>query len=141
MNTNPEKVINGLKVCIADFISRDTCKLTKCPYACIKDQGIQHYECRKTLLKDALELLKEYEPRVLTLEEIARSEVVWLECNGICDDMLEPAIPWDVDITDETWQFVMITVDTMFLQEYEKTWRCWNQKPSDEQRKDVKWNG
>lgn len=54
-----EKVIKGMAVCIADLFSRGTCKLAKCPYACIEDQGMQHYECRKTLLKDALELLKE----------------------------------------------------------------------------------
>lgn len=67
-----------------------------------------------------LELLKEQEPRVLTLEEAKKAEVCWLEQRGY-----EPYVTDDAD----TWNPEI----------YGKAYRCWSAKPTDEQRKAEKW--
>jgi hypothetical protein len=93
------------------------------------------------LLKDALSLLKAQEPRVMTLEEVK-------------------AIPYDADIWIETEYYVgkitifAATINTKGLrgvmvygshkiydyEAYNKLWRCWTSRPTDEQREAVKWD-
>lgn len=85
--------------------------------------------------------LKALEPRVMTLEEITNTDVVWLECYGICSNLFKAALPGHpLNINDATWDFQTHPyTETMFLVEYGKNWRCWTSRPTDEQREKVKW--
>ena len=73
---------------------------------------------------DALVLLKEQEPRVLTLEEARTYEVVWPEDKG--EGELHPLIV-ENNMNDSKYY------------KYGVHWRVWSAKPTDEQRKAVKW--
>lgn len=89
------------------------------------------------------ELLKEQEPRVMTLDEVKNLRslhdgAVWLEVlSG-----LFPALP-EICMPNITF-FVAIPFDHYrgyFDNEYYgKTWRCWTARPTNEQRGAVKWN-
>lgn len=112
--------------------------------------GLDSGECEKAVgwLDDALALLKAYQPRVLTLDEIEDGESYWFEgesywCSDgkefvtrpvICvhreDDAQKPYITF-------VWQFGTFSWE---LEDYGKTWRCWTSRPTDEQRKAVKWD-
>lgn len=107
-----EKVIKGLECC-----TEDGCK--DCPY--YNNCDIFDEYPSETLLKDVLEVLKEQEPRVLTWDEVEHAEVCWVEERGN-----EPYA--DLDAADWNPEY------------YGKTIRCWNYKPTKEQRKAVKWN-
>ena len=109
-----EKVIKGL----------DTCRKVpafccSCPYDA-KDEydGIT---CESRLIADAIELLKAQQPRVLTVEEVDVVEVCWMEQRGHEPYATLDAYSWNHNI-------------------YNKWWRCWSAKPTDEQREAVKWD-
>ena len=87
--------------------------------------------------------LKAQEPRVMTLEEITKAEVVWTEYSRFLfenAEMIElPHHPLKKE--DKTWDFQTSTYEvTEFLDEYGKTWRCWTSRPTDEQREATPWN-
>ena len=134
------KVIYGIERCICHV-----------PDACrdgAYDAGHPYNECVEMMLRDALELLKEQEPRVMTLEELedALDTVVWLD------------IPNTENLADG-YSLIMayshkngfILLDSPFgdnpsqdrfeYKDYGITWRCWTFRPTDEQRKAVKWDG
>lgn len=106
-----EKVIKGLEYHIKELSVGKTCY--ECPY-------FGDNPCEIQLIANTLELLKEQEPRVLTLEEAKKAEVCWLEQRGY-----EPYVTDDAD----TWNPEI----------YGKAYRCWSAKPTDEQRKAEKW--
>ena len=85
-----------------------------------------------------LELLKESEPRVLTLEEVPDAVFCYLEYKAY--GTIEPAIFGEADI-DDTVAFTTLEdgKDYLDLSDYCKAWRCWTAKPTDEQREAVKW--
>ena len=151
--TKLEKVVKGLECCAA--CSGDECK--NCPYS---------LECRDTdlpygmphLAADALELLKNYQPKVMTLEETTNISIannnayhdkdatfVWIEEERgtlcICCSEYEPDLGYD-DRGDSVRITYMGTdyMNWLYLRDYNKTWRCWTEKPTDEQRKAVEWN-
>lgn len=79
--------------------------------------------------------------RVVTLEEIKDGESYWLSAGKefvtqpvICvhreDDARKPYITF-------VWQFGTFSWDS---EDYGKRWRCWTQRPTDEQMKDTKWD-
>ena len=127
-----EKVIKGLEICIRVQDNE------KCPDECPYRKDI----CYGTvgLMADALSLLKAQEPRVMTLGEVK-------------------VIPYDADIWIETEYYVgeitifAATINTKGLrgvmvygshktydyEAYNKLWRCWTSRPTDEQREAVKW--
>lgn len=80
--------------------------------------------------------LKAQEPRVMTLEEIPDAVFGWMEMFG----QLIPCVLEDVYV-DDTVGFANIEDghDYICASDYNKTWRCWTQKPSDAQREAVKW--
>lgn len=92
---------------------------------------------------DALKMLKEQEPRVLTLEEVKKLQsiydgAVWLET---CAGILFPVLP-EMSLPRSTF-FVAIPfvgyrswTDNEY---YGKTWRLWSSRPTDEQRGAVPW--
>ena len=85
----------------------------------------------------ALELLKEQEPRVLTLEEVLKANPVWFETHGL----LLPAIIDHEESKAGDCVIVFGEFDGSYypINRYNKTWRCWTAKPTDKQRTEVKW--
>ena len=89
---------------------------------------------------DAISLLKEPEPRVMKLEDVKafgwdycyleEERLPGKEYRSVCGDYALTCITWPC-------------VASMRIQHgdnnYGKKWRCWTAKPTDEQRKAVKW--
>lgn len=117
-----EKVIRGLKACAEDV---GTLHCRECPYS-----GMP---CITPLLRDALALLKEQEPRVMTLEEVIQShDWIWYQWkNTYCG--------WTVAVNcDGKWiEWEDSTTDQ--LCKYGEKWRCWTSRPTPEQMRDTKW--
>lgn len=118
-----------------------------CPYF----NGDSGYgvSCRDELLDDIYELLEtreeSQEPHVLPLEELKSIGETW--------DKNTPPYLW-VEILDapEWYTDDMIWVPYSFIRDtikigseeynkdnYMKRWRCWNKKPTDDQRKNTPW--
>ena len=130
-----DKVIKGLECC--DGYCDDE---TGCPYFNV----LEPFDCEKQLRADAIALLKAQEPRVMTIQEVARCSMCWLEdesapvpapfismekrANGEKCDMFLAVKPDNDDC--EFWYNI---------HEYGKTWRCWTARPTDAQREAVKW--
>ena len=127
-----EKVIRGLECCALG--SFGTCE--GCPYT-------EETRCSEHLCGDALALLRKQELRVLTPEEIRSGavEVAWVEDRDKVE--VVPGIWFRLSNEGED-EAVDIHIRDGFvgarLAVYGKLWRCWTAKPSDEQRKAVKWN-
>ena len=114
----------------------------KCPYdpdgLCIIHWGA-----------DAIALLKEQEPKILKIKEMEFLEMaVFIETNGELEGKgtdLFLAIPYIYAVSQNTecgyLAFVDGNTDVYDLEahDYGKTWRCWSARPTDEQRKAVKW--
>ena len=130
-------------------LERCTCHV---PDAC-RDCAYDHKpapDCWLALERDALELLKEQEPRVLTLEELdiiynAEKTHVW--------PFNRPPYLWmtinpDVRLTSGywiCWRDIMYSLENnnpFYVREnYGKAWKIWTARPTDEQREAVKWDG
>lgn len=104
----------------------------------------------QNLKESILTLLKAQEPRVMDAEEVARltEEIyqwLWIEeiqnitWNLYC---LQAFVYSKHPDTGEFYIFANGYRDIVKLEgdEYGKTWRCWTSRPTDEQRKAVKWN-
>ena len=115
-----EETINGLQSMIQSkkFIEHD--------FNGVVDEDV----CER-----AIELLKEQEPRVLTLEEVLGGDECWFEyINGSSGYA-------DVVIQDNTTALIYRTiVGTVPISDYGKKWRCWSYRPTEEQRKAAKWD-
>ena len=137
-----EKVLIGLECC-AD---PDT-ECGDCPYF---NHTYFYPDCKESMMRSALELLKadmtylkEQEPRVLTLEELrsldGTDHFVWLEDNGeyaLYDCYAEVTAYRNNVELNIFGSEVEFEPDN---EEYGKTWRCWSARPTEEQRKAVKW--
>lgn len=135
-----EKVIKALDCCVfpvskgfpyQSHIADKGCEVVECPYQDDCDQ----------MLLDALALLKEQEPRVLTLEEVqnACSDYVYLETST---GWLWYCIK-DEGESNKYFGYFVYGVNEYFIgrwKEYGKTWRCWTAMPTDKQRMAVKWD-
>lgn len=142
---NLKKVKKALECCAKKVcIYKDTEK--KCPYweLCGEYEG-SFEDCTTALSKDALALLKAQEPRMMSLEEVLNAEntaePLWCEfidcahgswrmgwklktkgkreVQHIFENPLERAIVWE--------------------SQYEKGWRCWTSRPTNEQREATPW--
>lgn len=126
------EVLTGLRTCTAN-VGKPTCP-EDCPYLlrCFADDK----EIMEELVRDALALL---EPRVLTLEEVEKSEVGFLEWK---DDDVISALITDIYADDTVGVITPDEDGEYWLQasDYGKTWRCWSERVTDEQRKVVKWD-
>ena len=104
----------------------------------------------KDALTKAIEALTEQEPRVLTLEELrslnGTDHFVWLEDNGgytlnggyaLYDCYAEVTAYRNNVELNIFGSEVEFEPDN---KEYGKTWRCWSARPSDTQRRAVKWD-
>lgn len=94
----------------------------------------------KTLqtLKDALELLKAHEPRVMSLDELSEKEDVYFE--SLVYDTICPAL--SSGSYDDGTVGLMTLEDELFYmdeEDYGVKWRCWTYRPTDEQRAATPW--
>ncbi len=127
--TNRENVIKRLEECLSA-----SCRgFRTCPYS--DDPEWDAVEA-------ALALLREQEPRVMTLEEVRdEAEYMFLEKrSSTWSDLFGCAIRGD-------WNWygmdLLLGEDDYIRgmwENYGKTWRCWTARPTDEQRKTVKWD-
>lgn len=142
-----EKVIRGLEWCI-----ERPCH-PKCPYFSQEDKA-QAYCLFKKIMPDALALLQEQEPRVLTLDEVCNlkyDDVVYYQ--GINTNSVESAIVLHgekmvPEVNTRVVQFRHAGgtggwngINNADLNGYGKKWRCWNSRPSPEQMRDTPWEG
>lgn len=143
-----EKVIKGLEHCSNKSFCNDSC-----PYSSIlRDPNFGIDECMTQLAHDALELLKEQEPRVIRRDELKQFEgsPCWFESHGTY--MGKEGfwiIPYMLFTCCQTMYYVFpllsanergdIYHSKLGLSAYNKAWRCWTSRPTEEQRKAVKW--
>ena len=141
------KVIKGLEHC--DFGDFD-CYEEECPY-------YQTHACTDELKYDILDLLKEREPRILSLGEALEGKngleidpCVFVEIKGREDIFIGtvndvshynyPNSVFDVGECFRIDRSYSAASKNYLNTDYMKTVRCWTHKPSKEQRKAVKWN-
>ena len=153
--TDREKVIRGLEFCEKDV---QLCYgETVCEYYSLSPR------CWTTLAHDALALIRQQQERIKELEAGQTARVMTLEEVETAEDCMEPVF---VEMQDEngkpgetpdvfSWRFVKhikpltdgkIYVlnnvgfsSALYVETYNITWRCWTQRPTDEQREAVKW--
>lgn len=129
-----EKVITALQHCI-----EKPCH-TNCPYFS-SDDPTQAYCLFNRIMPDALALLKEQEPRVMTYEEIKDNlgVPVWVE---YADD--ENGNGYGVP-TSDLEAYIMIFGANAYCAHNARShnikWRCWTFRPTPEQMRDTKWEG
>lgn len=140
-----EKVRKGFECCYMDK-SPKHCE--GCPYN-MDNEGCGHDTF--ALERDALALIRQQQERIMELEAARTARVMTLE---EVHDMA-----WDYCYLEEevikdnvlqkycgkhrvkciTWPSIASCVLTFGDDAYGKRWRCWTQRPTDEQRKAVKW--
>ena len=98
--------------------------------------ALAYIEEVKTVLKQA----KAQEPRLMTLEEV--HDMAWdycyLEEEVIKDNVLQKYCGKH-RVKCITWPSIASCVLTFGDDAYGKRWRCWTQRPTDEQRKAAEW--
>ena len=120
-----EIVIKGIDICLQR-------------YRCGEDCPYYDVECMEKLRENALALLKAQEPRVLTIEEATAGDECWFEHrNGACGYAL-----CFIRVASQTVEInrIMHNPEFITLNSFMKSWRCWSYRPTDEQRKAVKWD-
>lgn len=137
--TDRKKVIRGLEKLKANegCISVYDNDCDTCPYDG-KDG------CCGAVVSDAIALLKAQEPRVMTLEEInavKQNDVLVYESNAAFKAIFhfivaEGVVDNELRIKTE---FERIDMAAPF-ETYNRVWRCWTSRPTDEQREAIPWN-
>ena len=132
-----EKAIRGLECSIEHINQFGDCAAKDCPYS--KDT----IDCHEALMRDVLELLKAREPRILSLEEVlADYPMCWFENRAthsgcFCQPM--PAIDYSEREVIDIMVFGSGTQNIALQNQYNITWRCWTQEPTDEQIRKEPW--
>lgn len=150
-------VCSGLMAC------RGTNNATTCGLQCPYNTGKTSH-CIDKLMDCALALIRQQQERIIELEAGQTARVMTLEEVNNAENCMEPVFVemlryhGKADITPDvfSWRFVKhITPLTdgdiyvlqnadinsaLFEETYNITWRCWTQRPTDEQRKAVPWN-
>ena len=109
-----------------------------CPY--VYENLCNTNDCTADLASDVLSLLKEQEPRVMTLDEV---KAFGWDCCYLEEERLTGkeyrAVCGDYALTCITWPCIASMRIQHGDDSYGKKWRCWSAKPTDEQRQAVKW--
>lgn len=124
-----EKVIRGLECCL-----HGPMQCEKCPY--MSEVGKTVPNCVKTMRTDALSLLKAQEPRVMTPEEVAdqpEGTVVWMEQHTEERDYISAMVCSGKGRIGNYG--IGINLEDLDAKDI----RFWTSRPTDEQRKAVKW--
>lgn len=148
-----EKVVKGLECCLPETQEQAVLSCAACPYDPCRfsvSLSINLLDDVRKLITAQQERIKELEAgqtaRVMTLEEVKDNEVMYLEDFTEPDDGVEPIIRPAVNVEAKNGGIVMldsVAWDEGFIfvvdSEYGKTWRCWTQRPTDEQREAAAW--
>lgn len=139
MMPDREKVIEGLNDihAVACGLGDDECYLNSI--------GIKQLQ---TLINDATELLRVQMPRVMCAAEVAdcpEGTVLWVEeRQGVTWNLFPLEIETSSSHPDTGTDYLFFItyhdIRKFECSEYNQTWRCWTSRPTDEQRKAVKWN-
>ena len=89
-------------------------------------------------MEQAIAMLKAQEPRVLTLEEVKTAEVVFLEFQDVITIRIVDT--WFGNGDGDIRLVGMDGTRYMAKAAYNDSWRCWTSRPTEEQRKAVKWD-
>lgn len=103
---------------------------------------------RDAIYKDALSLLKAQEPRVMILEEVKGMKRLTIcaveQRSKVIKNTFNAEYGGIVTLGNENFLDFGLYGDTNRYRRteagYGKTWRCWTSRPTDEQRKAVKWD-
>ena len=129
-----EKVIKGLEHCTSYGSTCDKCDYLE------HNRNEDDPHCGDVLMRDALELLKEKQPRVLELTEFKESMPVWFEekDGDIYCVLIANYYGFDVRVLHNNKKYRSYFIDWL-CDYYCIDWRCWSAKPTEEQRKAVPW--
>ena len=132
--TKLEKVMQGLECCTNGVNNVPRCE--DCPYRGFDDTCAKLDE----LHDDALEMLKEREPRVLTLKEALSQS--WDYCYIEAEVRPRSKMIETLCGTHRLYCTTSIVLErqTRGDKEYGKTWRCWTARPTEEQREATPWD-
>ena len=106
-----------------------------------RDIGFTSYDSE--VLKGVLALLKAQEPRVMTLGDLRSIGSVWeLNTPPYLWMEINPSYRWTRGFW-VAWREIYDMIDglhpTYDADNYQKIWRCWTSRPTDEQREAVPW--
>ena len=100
-------------------------------YGCMAGQN--------NIVEDARKLLREIEPRILTLEEAEEADICFCEGRDI-----ERVIPCRVHVYAKsitaTIMKMIASPEDLFIEDYGREWRCWSARPSRRQREEAEWD-
>ena len=133
-----EKVVRGLECCIVrDPDAKRNC--VECPY---NHEGIiTNAPCANGLMADALALLREQEPRVMTLEELQAIGTQW---NRNTPPYIFVERRSFAESGWMSWGFMhdfVIVWGTINAKNYGSKWRVWTLQPTPEQMRETPWKG
>lgn len=136
-----DKVIKGLECCCSDG-----CYDPVCPYNDPEESGCAG--CVSKLAADALALLREQEPRVMTLEEVKAMKRLTIcaveQRSKVIKNTFNAEYGGIVTLGNENFIDFGLYGDTKRYRRTEAgygiTWRCWTARPTDEQREAAKWD-
>lgn len=133
-----EKVMRGLECCIV----RDPDAKRNCEECQYNHEGIiTNAPCSNGLMADALALLKEQEPRVLDWGEIGAVDgAVWLEERD--ENEVVPGLVMQMHsaVNLDIKKDGKLHTASASCSDYGDGWRAWSARPTEEQRKVVKWD-
>lgn len=114
------------------------CRATDAPSTCAEcSYYVPKYSCcnLRQIMQDALDLLKEQVPRVMTIEEVTHSEDwLWYEIRNMYQGWVKMK---DCDGEWITWEDYSIDRPCF----YGVQWRCWTSRPSAELMASTPWGG
>lgn len=89
---------------------------------------------------EAVALVKAQEPMVIDISKIytAKKLDVWIE--GKSENIVYPLMLIETEMTNKSQTVFFYPMLVRPIKAYGKTWRCWTARPTDEQRKAVKWD-
>jgi hypothetical protein len=111
----------------------------------IDDKMFAYSQAYNDALDMAIEALKAQEPRLLMLDEIHDSMVVYLEAGEkflkiVDNDGVVLAIGGSERMGAKCFITVWNVSTAAMSDEYNVTWRAWSQRPTKEQREATPWN-
>lgn len=153
---NYQCIVSALECCLSVPVKCNECQYNRGAECEALDER-QYDVFPVALIEDALALLKEFKPRVMTLDEVKQmglinykasdyEEVCYLE--RIDSKYVTPSSPmwheafYDGDDSALDIEYPIMASDFYvhgYVEDYGKTHRCWTTKPTEEMRKNVKW--
>lgn len=139
-----EKVVRGLECCCEQHGGPELCE--QCPYT------NEPFPCGNAIMRDALALLKEQMPRVMTLEEAREAirdggedVIFWEEKTSLNPHVLGIGLRMidSEEIVFPNNDYVTFDAldDQKVVSEYGSLFRLWSSRPSAEMMENTPWEG